>query len=144
MEQTKPRTLPVSKRGMSFETFMWLYTRLSALAIYALIIVGLVGALIMGARNEMNFAEVMRWAFNPNIHHAHATDVTNLAPYEGQFWKLIAILLLLVTASHGVHGVIVIFDDYFAKPLQRQWVRYINMAIFVAVMLMGIYIIWKA
>jgi len=144
MEQTKPRTLPVSKRGMSFETFMWLYTRLSALAIYALIIVGLVGALIMGARNEMNFAEVMRWAFNPNIHHAHATDVTNLAPYQGQFWKLIAILLLLVTASHGVHGVIVIFDDYFAKPLQRQWVRYINMAIFVAVMLMGIYIIWKA
>lgn len=144
MDNAKPRTLPLSKRGMSFETFMWFYTRLSALAIYALIIFGLVGALIMGAQNDMNFAEVMRWAFSPNVHHAHATEVTNLAPYQGRFWKLIAIFLLLVMGSHGVHGVIVIFDDYLAKPLQRQWVRYINMAIFAAVMLMGVYIIWKA
>jgi succinate dehydrogenase hydrophobic anchor subunit len=129
---------------MNFETFMWLYTRLSALAIYALIIFGLVGALIMGARNEMNFAEVMRWAFSPNVHHAHATDVSDLAPYQGRFWKLTAILLLFVTASHGVHGVIVILDDYFVKPAQRLWIRYINIVIFAAVLLMGVYVIWKA
>lgn len=144
MENAKPRTLPIAKRGMSFETFMWLFTRLSALAIYALVIVGLVGALIMGARNEMSFTEVIIWAFNPNVHHAHHTDVANLAPYEGVFWKFTAIALLLITAAHGVHGVIVILDDYIVKPLHRQWVRLINIAIFIAVILMGVYIIWKA
>lgn len=144
MDSVKPRTLPITKRGMSFETFMWLFTRLSALAIYALVIVGLVGALIMGARNEMNFAEVMRWAFNPNIYHVQGTSVADLTPWGGLFWKLTAIALLFVTAAHGVHGVIVILDDYIVKPLYRQWVRFINIAIFIAVMLMGIYVIWTA
>lgn len=143
MDNAKPRTLSLSQRGMSFETFMWLFTRLSALAIYALVIVGLVGALIMGARNEMNFAEVMRWAFNPNVYHAHSTDVQDLAPYEGQFWKLVAIALLFVTAAHGVHGVIVILDDYIVKPVYRLGVRFVNIAIFIVMLLMGIYLIWK-
>ncbi len=143
MDNAKPRTLSLSQRGMSFETFMWLFTRLSALAIYALVIVGLVGALIMGARNEMNFAEVMRWAFNPNVYHVQSTSVPDLTPWGGLFWKLIAIALLFVTAAHGVHGVIVILDDYLVKPLYRQGVRLINIAIFIAVMLMGVYLIWR-
>ena len=40
MDAVKSRSLSLSKRGMSFETFMWLFTRLSALAMYALILIG--------------------------------------------------------------------------------------------------------
>ena len=43
---TKSRTLPLNKRGLNFEMFMWLFTRLSALAIYALILFAVIGALI--------------------------------------------------------------------------------------------------
>ena len=68
MATTKPRTLPLSKRGLNFEMFMWLFTRLSALAMYALILFAIIGALVMGARNEMNFADVLRWGFMPNSH----------------------------------------------------------------------------
>jgi len=67
---TKSRNLSLSQRGMmSFETVMWLFTRLSALAMYTLVIFGLVGALVMGARNHMNFADVMRaWHTRPGCH----------------------------------------------------------------------------
>jgi len=44
----KSRTLPLSKRGLNFEMFMWLFTRLSALAMYGLILIAIIGALIMG------------------------------------------------------------------------------------------------
>jgi len=51
----KRRTVSFSKRGFDFEIFMWLYTRLSALAMYLCAFIGLVGALIMGARAPGEF-----------------------------------------------------------------------------------------
>ena len=60
---------------------MWIFTRLSALAMYALILFAIIGALVMGARNQMNLADVMRWAFMPNITHVQSTDVPDLDPW---------------------------------------------------------------
>ena len=40
----KSRTVSLFKRGYNFETFMWLFTRLSALAMYLCAFIGLVGA----------------------------------------------------------------------------------------------------
>ena len=58
MADTKRRILPLSKRGINFEMLMWLFTRLSALAMYALILFAIIGALIMGARTLSNTTEV--------------------------------------------------------------------------------------
>ena len=63
---SKPRTLPLSKRGMSFETFMWAFTRATALGMYGFILFGVVGALAMGAQHSMTFVEVLRWALVSN------------------------------------------------------------------------------
>ncbi len=136
------RTLPLSKRGMNFETIMWFFTRLSALAIYGLLLVGLVGALYMGARTQMNFAEVMRWAFMPTTAHVESTELQDLSAWAHPFWKLTASALLLVATAHGVHGLVVICDDYLVKPWQRQLVRYISMVCMAATSFMGLYIIW--
>lgn len=140
--QTKARTLPLSKRGMSFETVMWLFTRLTALAMYGFIFIGIVGALIMGAQNDMSFVEVLRWALMPNTGHVTYTNIPDLSPYETMFWKSVASLFFLTAAGHGVHGVVVILDDYFAKPIQRKWIRYINISIVVVLIPIGIYVIW--
>ena len=80
-----------------------------------LIIFGLIGALIMGARNQMNFADVMRWAFMPNVTHVENTDVPDLAPWVSPLWKLTASALLLLAVAHGVHGLVVIADDYIVS-----------------------------
>ncbi len=144
MSAVKSRTLSLSKRGMSFETFMWLFTRLSALAMYSFILTGFIGALLMGARNHMNFADIMRWALMPNVTHVQNTNLPDLAPWETSFWKLVASALLCTAAAHGVHGVIVILDDYLAKPAQRQWTRIVCFTLFLIIVPIGIYVIWTS
>lgn len=144
MNQAKTRTLSLSKRGMSFETFMWLFTRLTALAMYGFIFVGVVGALIMGAQNDMSFVEVLRWALVTNPGHVQYTNVPDIAPWATAFWRLVASGMFLTASAHGVHGVIVILDDYFAKASQRQWIRILNMIGFFIIAPIGLYIIWTA
>ena len=140
----KPRTLPLSKRGMSFETFMWAFTRLTALGMYFFILVGVVGALIMGAQNQMSFIEVLRWALVTNPGHVQYTNVADITPWASMFWRSVASAMFLTASSHGVHGVIVVLDDYFAKASERQWIRILNMLGFFIVAPIGLYIIWTA
>ena len=103
MATSKPRTLPITKRGLNFEMFMWLFTRLSALGMYALILFAIMGALWMGARNDMNLADVMRWGFMPTNTHVQSTDVPDLAPWSSPFWRLTASALLLLAVALTAH-----------------------------------------
>ncbi|HRQ22396.1 MAG TPA: hypothetical protein PLF42_03115 [Anaerolineales bacterium] len=140
---TKSRRLSLKERGLTnFEAMMWIFTRLSALAIYGLILVGLIGALIMGAREQMNLADVMRWAFMPNEYHVQSTNVTDIAPWASVFWKLTASALLLVATAHGVHGLVVIADDYIAGKFGRNFVRFLSIVMMIGVSIMGLYILW--
>ena len=144
MATTKPRTLPLSKRGLNFEMFMWLFTRLSALGMYALILFAIMGALFMGARNDMNFADVLRWGFMPNNTHVQSTNVPDLAPWSTPFWRLTASALLLLAVAHGVHGLVVIADDYIVTARGRLVVRYISIAMMISMSLIGLYVLWTS
>jgi succinate dehydrogenase hydrophobic anchor subunit len=140
----KSRTLPLSKRGLNFEMFMWLFTRLSALAMYGLILIAIIGALIMGARTQMNLADVLRWGFMPNSPHVQSTDVPDLAPWSTPFWRLTASALLLVAVAHGVHGLVVIADDYIDTARGRNIVRILSIIMIIAMSLIGLYVIWTS
>jgi succinate dehydrogenase hydrophobic anchor subunit len=140
----KPRTLSLAERGLNFEMLMWLFTRLSALAMYGLILLGLIGALVMGARTQMNFADVMRWAFMPNVTHVQSTNVPDLGPWSTSFWKLTASALLLVASAHGVHGLVVIADDYVVSRRGRQIARILSILFLVCMSVIGVYVIWTA
>jgi succinate dehydrogenase hydrophobic anchor subunit len=145
MSAEKSRNLSIKQRGlMSFETVMWVFTRLSALAMYAFIIFGLIGALVMGARNNMNFAEVMRWGFMPNVTHVEDTDIPDTAPWSTPFWKLVASGLLIIAVGHGVHGLVVIADDYIVKAKGRQIVRIISGVMILSMIVLGLYLIWTS
>jgi len=142
---TTKRTLSIKQRGLTnFEAIMWIFTRLSALGMYALIIFGLIGALIMGARNQMNFADVMRWAFMPNVTHVQSTDVPDLDLWASPFWKLTASALLLVAVAHGVHGLVVIADDYIAGEGGRKIVRLLSIVMMISMSGIGLYLIWTS
>ncbi|MBV6396971.1 MAG: hypothetical protein HFACDABA_02575 [Anaerolineales bacterium] len=142
MEKAKPKVLPLNKRGMNFEMFMWIITRLTALAMYGLILTAIVGALIMGARNQMNLADVLRWGFMPNNPHVLNTDVPDLAPWSTPFWRTVASLLLLVATAHGVHGLVAIADDYIVTPRGRRIVRVLSIIMMISMSLIGLYVIW--
>jgi len=140
---TKPRTLPLTRRGLNFEMFMWLFTRLSALAMYALILFAVIGALIMGARNQMSFADILRWGFMPNPSHVQSTEVPALEPWATPFWAITASLLLLLAVAHGVHGLVVITDDYITSNRGRLIVRWLSIALTISMSLMGLYLLWQ-
>jgi len=140
---TKPRIVPLNKRGLNFEMFMWMFTRLSALAMYALILFAVIGALVMGARNQMSFADILRWGFMPNPNHVQSTNVPELEPWATPFWTVTASLLLLVAVAHGVHGLVVIADDYIISARGRNIVRLISIVMMGSMSLMGLYILWK-
>jgi succinate dehydrogenase hydrophobic anchor subunit len=123
---------------------MWIFTRLTALAMYALILFAILGALVMGARNQMNFADVMRWGFMPNSTHVQSTDVPDLAPWSTTFWRLTASALLLVAVAHGVHGLVVIADDYIVSPRGRNIVRLISIVFMLAMIGIGLYVLWTS
>jgi succinate dehydrogenase hydrophobic anchor subunit len=140
----KPRNLSLARRGLNFEMLMWLFTRLSALTMYAFILFGLIGALIMGARTQMNFADVMRWAFMPNVTHVQNTNVQDIASWATPFWKVVGSGLLLIATAHGVHGLVVIADDYLVTPRARQIVRLISIVFMLAMIAIGGYVIWTS
>ena len=140
----KPRTLPLAQRGLNFEMLMWLFTRLSALAMYGFILFGIIGALIMGARTHMNLADVMRWGFMPTVSHVQDTNLPDISPWTTPFWKLVASGLLLVAVAHGVHGLVVIADDYIAKPRGRQIVRILSIIFMLTMSVIGVYVIWTS
>ena len=140
----KSRNLPISQRGMSFETLMWLFTRLSALGMYAFVLFGIIGALVMGARTQMNFADIMRWGFMPNGTHVQNTNVPDLAPWVSPLWKLMGSGLLLLAVAHGVHGLVVVADDYIAGPRGRQFVRFLSIVFMLSISVIGLYVIWTS
>jgi succinate dehydrogenase hydrophobic anchor subunit len=144
MATTKPRTLPYARRGLNFEMLMWLFTRLSALAMYALILFAIFGALWMGARNDMNLADVLRWGFMPVNTHVQSTDIPDLAPWATAFWRLTASALLLLAVAHGVHGLVVIADDYIVTARGRNIVRILSIIMMVSMSLIGLYVLWTA
>jgi len=133
------RTLPLSKRGLNFEMFMWGFTRFTALAMYGLILVGLLGALRISAQTGANFSDILYWAFFPHLAPNPLEQVwmTILA-------KLMVTAFILVVCGHGVHGVLEILDDYFTRAVERRWSRNFIIVYAVLASLIAIYVIWTS
>jgi succinate dehydrogenase hydrophobic anchor subunit len=130
------------KRGFNFDYIMWLFTRLSALAMYLLAFIGLVGALIMGARQNMNLADLMRWTFMPEVTHVQNTNVANIDAWKSVFWQGMGILFVFVASAHGLHGLLNVIEDYLENATARKILRYLVIPpALVALNVVAIYVI---
>ena len=133
------RTLPLKKRGFSFEVFMWIFTRFTVIAMYGLVLAGIIGALIVSTQTGANLGDVLYWAFFPNM----------AANPLGAIWmtwlaKLMVIAFVLTACGHGVHGVLEIWDDYVISEVGRRWGRNVVITYAIVASLVAIYIIWTA
>ena len=138
----KPRHVSITQRGLNFDYVMWLFTRLSALVMYALALIGLVGALIMGARTEMNLADLMRWVFMPNSTHVVNTNVPDIAPWASLFWKIMAGIFVGFAGAHGLHGLLNVVEDYLSNARVRQVLRILVFVVWTLMTAIGVYVIW--
>jgi succinate dehydrogenase hydrophobic anchor subunit len=135
------RTAP--QRGVNFDYLLWLFTRLSALAMYAVAIVGFTGALIMGARNEMTMADLMRWAFTPQVNHVLLTNVPDIEVWKTIFWKLMGSLMVLLAAAHGYHGLLNVLDDYIKNRRWQLVMRVLTIALWLLMSYVAVIVIFK-
>jgi len=131
------RTLPLSKRGFNFEVFMWAFTRFTVIAMYGLMLAGILGALTLSAQTGANFGDILYWAFFPNMAENPL----------GQVWmvilaKLMVIAFVLAACGHGVHGVLEILDDYFTSHAVRRLSRNFIITYAVLASLIAMYVIW--
>lgn len=140
----KPRTVSMSRRGFDFETSMWLFTRLSALLMYLFALIGIIGALIMGARTQMNLADILRWTFMPNPNHVLNTNVPDLAPWSTVFWKVLGSLFVFFATSHGLHGLLSVLEDYISRVWLRKSLRILIVVIVLLMSGIGIYVLWTS
>ena len=137
--KTKLRTAP--QRGFHFDYLMWLFTRLSALAMYLLAIVGIIAALLMSARQNMTVADLMRWVFMPNPNHVANTNIPDVETWKGIFWQVMGILMLFLAGAHGLHGLLNVLEDYISSTRVRNLLRGLVLLAWVLMSAIGIYVI---
>jgi len=140
----KPRTVSLSKRGFDFETVMWIFTRISALAMYLCAFIGLVGALILGARTGMNLADLLRWTFMPSPTHVLNTNIPDIAPWSTLFWKITGSVFIFFAASHGLHGLLSVIEDYLTRPWVRRTLRIIVVVLTPLMIGIAVYVLWTS
>jgi succinate dehydrogenase hydrophobic anchor subunit len=133
------RTAP--QRGVNFDYIMWLYARLSALAMYLVALIGITGALIMGARQEMTFADLMRWAFTPEVSHVLNTNVPNIDAWKTIFWHIMGTLMILLAGAHGYHGFLNVLDDYVKSATARVVLRVVVIVLWILMSIVAIYLL---
>ena len=143
---SKHRTISFSQRGFDFEIFMWLFVRLSGLAMYICAFTGLVGALIMGARQQVNFADLLRWSFMPDSNHVLMnTTINNIAnadAWTSLFWKIMGSAFVSFAAAHGLHGVLSVEEDYLKNNVVRLILRYVVLALTLVGIAIAVTVIW--
>jgi succinate dehydrogenase hydrophobic anchor subunit len=139
IRKERPRTAP--QRGFHFDYLMWLFTRLSALAMYLLVIVGVTAALLMSARQNMTVADLMRWAFMPNPNHVANTNIPDVEAWKGIFWQVMGILMLFFAGAHGLHGLLNVLEDYISRTWVRNLLRILVLVIWVLFSAIGVYVI---
>ncbi len=125
---------------------MWLFTRLSGLALIgvALFVIGM--AFIYGARNQVDMITVFRWMFFPNHSHIEVAKdtIADFVKWTSDLWQIMQLLILFFGVSHGINGLRVVAEDYIGGPLKRLFWRGIIFIAWIFMLIVAVYVAIKA
>lgn len=128
--------------GFNFEYLMWIFTRISGLALIILALVGLVAAFIYGARTQMDIGALLRWTFFPNPNHVVSTNIPDLEPnWLNAFWQVMQMLIAVFGVTHGFNGLRVVVEDFTGQSIWRPLLRGLILLLWLFVMIVAIYVI---
>ena len=129
--------------GFTFEYLMWIFTRISGLGMLLLALIGVVAAIFLGARTEMDLPTLMRWTFFPNPNHVVNSEIPDLVPYwMNAFWQVIEILIIVFGVSHGFNGLRVVVEDYTKPSFWRPLLRGLIFLLWLFTVIVAIYVIF--
>ena len=133
---------PSPQLGFSFEYLMWIFTRISGLAMFLLAFIGTIGAFWMGARTQIDAGTLLRWTFFPNSFH-----VTNYVPdvniWMNFYWSIMQTAIVFFGLTHGVNGLRVVLEDYLGRSWLRIFLRGLLFLFWLIVFLIALVLIWR-
>ena len=132
----------VVKPGFNFDYLMWLFTRISGIALILLAIIGFVTALIMGARTQMDLPTLVRWTFFPNPNHVASSEIPDIdLLWANGFWITMQILVIIFAATHAWNGLRMILEDFIGSAGVRIALRSLIFVLWLASLIIAINLI---
>jgi len=130
----------VPQRGMNLDYIMWLFMRISGLALLLLGLLGVVGAAVMGARNQVSLPTLLRWAFFPNPNHVINSDIPDVDIWATAYWQVMQILVVFFGVTHGVNGLRNVLEDYIENSFFQVVLRGLLLLVWLAIMIVAVYL----
>ncbi len=131
----------VAKRGFSLDYVMWLFMRLSALALYAVGLTGLTTALVLGARTQTDIATLVRWTFFQNPMHVYTSELILIDSFINQYWQITELVTLFFGVTHGINGLRIVVEDYMGSSWWRQVWRGFIFFLWLFISLVAVYVV---
>jgi succinate dehydrogenase hydrophobic anchor subunit len=135
------KTRRIPHPGWNFDYVMFLFTRISGLAFFLLAIIGLLAALYMGARLNMNVGTLMRWTFFPNPNHVLDSEIPNIDPWANGLWQIFQILILFLAGTHGLNGLRVVLEDYIKPQGLQLLIRFLIFILWIFMLMVAVYVV---
>lgn len=128
--------------GWSFEYVMWIFTRISGLALILLAVSGVTGALIMGARTQLDLPTLMRWSFFPNPNHVVNSNIPDVAVgWATAYWQIMQMLIIFFAVSHAYNGLRVVLEDFVGQSFSKPMLRGLILLLWMFSLIVAVYVI---
>jgi succinate dehydrogenase hydrophobic anchor subunit len=136
------RSRPVPQIGFNFDYLMFIFTRISGLALFLLAFIGIAAAFYMGARTQMDIGALARWTFFPNPNHVTNTNIPDVTQgWANAWWQIMEMVILFFGASHGMNGLRMVLEDYIGNSWGRVFLRGTIFLVWLFVLIVGVYVI---
>jgi succinate dehydrogenase / fumarate reductase membrane anchor subunit len=126
----------------TFEYGMWLFTRLSGLAMILFAAINMALAFIMGGRTLLDMPAMFRWMFFPNPNHVVNSDIPDVAlGWSNAFWQIFGTVIIFMAAAHGLNGLRMVIEDFVERPLIVYTLRGLLFLAWIGGLIVAIYVI---
>ena len=126
----------------SFEYIMWIFTRVSGLALVLFAAISMGIAFTMGARTLLDMPALMRWTFFPNPNHVVNSNIPDVnLGWSNAFWQVFSILMILLAGTHGFNGLRMVLEDYISNVYLVGFIRATFIILLVGALIVSVYVI---
>jgi succinate dehydrogenase / fumarate reductase membrane anchor subunit len=126
----------------TFEYGMWLFTRLSGLAILLFSAISISMAFLIGGRTLLDLPTIYRWMFFPNPNHVVNSDIPDItAGWSNAFWQIFSTVTIFMASAHGLNGLRMVIEDYVDRIPIVYALRLLLSVLWVGGMIVAIYVI---
>jgi succinate dehydrogenase hydrophobic anchor subunit len=128
--------------GLSFEYIMWIFTRISGLALILLAAIGIISAFALGARTQVDLPTLVRWTFFPNPNHVVNSNIPDVTlGWATAFWQVMQILIVFFGATHAFNGLRVVSEDFIGQSILRPFLRGLIFLLWLFSTVIAVYVI---